>query len=92
MPGWWVGGVEIVLGAAAVILTGVAIGVAILAFLGYRDIKAAAIRAAKIEGRRVAEDAAAREMRAFLDKQSPSPDISTAYRDGIGPGHDVGAV
>lgn len=81
MPGGWIGGVEIVLGAAAVILTGVAIGVAILAFWGYRDIRAAAIKAAEIEGRRAGEEVAMKEIRAYLDKMAAGEDISAAYRD-----------
>lgn len=73
--------VTVALAAAAVILTGVAIIVGILAFWGYRDIRTMAARRAEAEARRVAVDVAAREMQAFLDKLGAGADISAAYRD-----------
>lgn len=63
------------------VLTGVAIGIGALAFWGYRDIRAAAARAAEAEGRRVAEEVAIREIRAYLDKIAAGEDIAAAYRD-----------
>ena len=81
MPDWRIGGVEIVLGAASIILTGVAIVLGIFAVWGYRDIRAAAIKAAETEGRRAAEDVAMKEIRAYLDKAAGGEDISAAYKD-----------
>ncbi len=83
MPTPWtvVDAVTVVLAAATVILTGVAILVAVVAFWGYRDIRKVTVERAEAEARRIAEDVAAREMRAFLDKASTGPDISVAYQD-----------
>jgi hypothetical protein len=73
--------VTVALGCASLILTALAVFLGVLAIWGYRDIKAASIRAAETEARRVAEDVSAREMRAFLDKQGAGADISAAYQD-----------
>lgn len=69
------------LAAATVVLAAVALGVALFAVWGYRDIRRASVRAAELEARRTAEDVAARQMRAFLDKQGAGTDISSAYED-----------
>lgn len=69
------------LGAATLVLTGVAVIVAIGAWIGYRNIRRASVQAAETEARRIAEEIAAREMRAFLDKHVEGPDISQGYRD-----------
>lgn len=76
--------VTVALGCASLILTALAVFLGVLAIWGYRDIKAGSVRAAKIEATRVAEDIAARTMRAIedkLDNASPGADISTAYQD-----------
>ena len=73
--------VTFALAAATVSLAVLAIVIGMLAFWGYRDIKAAATRAAKIEAQRVAEEVAIREIRTYLDKVGSGEDISSAYRD-----------
>lgn len=67
------------LGVATVMLGAVALGLGLLAFWGYREMRKAAINAAEREACRTAEDVAARQMQAFLDKQERAPDISQAY-------------
>lgn len=71
------------LGAATVALAAVAVIVAIVAWIGYRDIRRTALRAAEKEARRIAEEVAAREIRAYLNKSGTpgAPDISAGYQD-----------
>ena len=88
--------VAVALAAATLVVTGVGVFVAILAAWGYRDLRNSAVSRAEFvahalmkeaiqraedEARRVAGDIAAREMRAFLDKQCGDADISAAYQD-----------
>lgn len=85
--------VTAVLGAAAIVLAGVGIGIAILAAWGYRDIKAATMASARetlaqaeADARKIAEQVAASEIRAYLDGlNTPQPsgaeDISTSYQE-----------
>ncbi len=82
-PAPWsvVDAVTAALAAATVVLTGVGLGVGLLALWGYRDIRRTAVQRAEAEARRVAEAVAAREIGAFLDKQGTGTDISQAYQD-----------
>jgi hypothetical protein len=69
------------LGAASVILTAVAILIALGAFLGYRDLKAASMETAEKEARRIAENVAKAEIRAYIGGMADKADISAAYQD-----------
>ncbi len=72
------------LGAAALILTGVAVVIALIAWWGYRDIKKASVSAAETEARRIAENVANREIAAYMKvSDAANTDISAAYQDQI---------
>lgn len=74
---------SILLAAAAVVVTGVGIAIAFLAFLGWQNIKQAAIdasvEASVKEARDKAEQAAAKTAMAFLEMSGESRDYSGAY-------------
>jgi hypothetical protein len=85
--------VTIALAAATVVLAGVGVGAAFVAWWGYRDIKAATMASARetlaqaeADARKIAEQVAASEIRAYLDGlNTPQPsgaeDISTSYQE-----------
>lgn len=78
--------VTIAFGSATVALTCVAIGLGVAAFFAYRDIKASLLKVAETTARQVAEDVAARQLGAYIDRNpDPSEGAVDAYRE-PGPG------
>lgn len=76
---------SILLAAAAVVVTGVGVAVAVLTFMGWRNIKDAAIdasvKASVEEAASKAERAAARTVSAYLEMSGEGRDYSGAYPD-----------
>lgn len=78
--------VTVAFGCATVVLTGVAIGLGVLAWFAYRDIKASLLKIAETTARQVAEDVAGRQLGAYIDRNPEGGEGAVeAYRE-PGPG------
>ncbi len=74
--------VTIAFACATVILTGVAIGLAVVAWFAYRDIKASMLKIAESTARDVAADVAARQLGAYIGRHEDESDGAVeAYRE-----------
>ena len=74
--------VTVAFACATVVLTGVAIGLGVVAWFAYRDIKASMLTVAEATARSVAEDVAARQLGAYIGRDRDENEGAVeAYRE-----------